>query len=69
MIEQYRVTLFKEICGLKRKEILNFEILKVQRQFNKVLDNIKLRSLNFCFLQPHAHVKIKAMSLPQYATI
>ena len=40
MIEQCRVTLLKEICGLKRK-ILNFKILKVQRQCDKVLGNTK----------------------------
>ena len=41
MIEQYRITLLKEICGLKGKKILNFEILKVQRHCDKVSDNIK----------------------------
>ena len=40
MIEQCRVTLLKEICEL-RKKILNFKILKVHRQCDKVLDNIK----------------------------
>ena len=67
MIEQCRVTLLKEICGL-RKKMLNFKILKVHRQCDKVLDNIKWRKLIFC-LQPHAHGKVKTMSLPQYATI
>ena len=41
MVEQYRVTLLKETCGLKRKKIINFEILKVQRQCDKALGNIK----------------------------
>ena len=41
MIEQCRVTLLKEICASKRKNMLNFKILKVQRQCDKVLDNIK----------------------------
>ena len=53
---------------IKKKKILNFKILKVRHQCDKVLDNIKRGKLIFCFLQPHAHVKIKSMSLPQYAT-
>ena len=40
MIEQCRVTLLKEIYGL-RKKILNFKTSKVHRQCDKVLDNIK----------------------------
>ena len=52
-----------------KKKILNVKILKVHCQCDKVLDNIKRRKLIFCFLQPHAHVKVKTMSLPQYATI
>ena len=40
MIEQCTVALIKEICGL-RKKIFNFKILKVHRQGDKVLDNIK----------------------------
>ena len=68
MIEQCRVTLLKEICGLRKKK-LNFKTLKVHRQCDKVLDNIKRRKLIFCFLQPHAHVKVKIMSLTQNATI
>ena len=40
MIGQCRVTLLKEICGLRKKK-LNFEILKLHRKWDKVLDNIK----------------------------
>ena len=61
------INLIKRNMWIKEK-ILNFMTLKVHRQCDKVLDNIKLRNLIFCFLQPHAHVKIKTMSLPQYAT-
>ena len=41
MIEQSRVTLLKEICGLRKKKKLNFKTLKVHRQCDKLLDNIK----------------------------
>ena len=40
MIEQCRVTLLKEICGLRKKK-LNLKTLKVHRQCDKVLENIK----------------------------
>ena len=40
MIEQCRVTLLKEICGLRKKK-LKFKTLKVHRQCDKVLDNLK----------------------------
>ena len=41
MIGQCRVTLLKEICGLRKKKMLNFETLKLHRKWDKVLDNIK----------------------------
>ena len=35
MIQQCSATLLKEICGLKRKKLFNFKILKVQHQCDK----------------------------------
>ena len=40
MTEQSRVTLLKEVCGLRKKK-LNFKTLNVHRQCDKLLDDIK----------------------------